>query len=819
MRRFARLGAVASFMVLGSLLTAPITAASAADASTVPQSIVRATARPVVPITDEPTRMIDVDPGDFVEAGAELPAGLQQALARDVGLSGAEWLAQSEAGNAAADVVADLTEVIEVVDARLEGYDLVVTVETATDARIAESVGARVEFGSALASRVSEPIEGLEAAADLRGGMPYLFPKGSGTFRCSVGFVGTDTVTDELQIMSAGHCEGNTGSNRNSRTITRPTLSGGTLGSTDTLIGAAGLHVTDDYVNPGFLDEEENPVETFYDLGMTPVTNGSWVGKPEVVTWGNSTSGAPLASAPLIIRDAGPAITGSTLCKSGSTTGWTCGAIIDVDEILYVGNGPASCPSPGDDYCVGSIVSTVCVRGGDSGGAAVVGSRAVGITSAATNSTVTSCSVSGNLGVFSTLYSINPAYEQVTKIFPDWEPLIGFDSQLTNVFPRIDESVTSLPAQVIGGSTRHSVSASIDGGAPQAATVAANGAWGVPIGSLFGTHTWQAAASWGSQMQQAPSSGRFLRATDTRLSGPSRYETAIAISQYAFPGTPNVPVVYIAGGAGFPDALSAGPAARAEGGPLLLTEATTLPLAVRNELTRLNPDEIVVVGGTGVVSAGVFSALGAYAPEVTRVSGASRYQTSQAIAQRVLTQGGFTTGQPLWVATGTGYADALSAGAAAAVAGVPILLVDGGLSSIPTSTRTFIDDTLQSSEVYIAGGTGVVSAGIASAIDAIPGVTVQRFGGAGRFDTSRLINEFAHPTSAPEVFLTYGFNFPDALAGGVLSGLVGGPLYITDTPCVQSAIVDDILDLGPAKVTVLGGTALLSNNARDLKRC
>ena len=113
--------------------------------------------------------MVDVKPDDFAAEGAALPAGLQQALARDVGLSGAEWLAQSEAGNAAADVVADLTKVIDVIDARLEGYDLVVTVENASDARLAESVGARVEFGSAPAVRATEVIEGLEPAADLRG--------------------------------------------------------------------------------------------------------------------------------------------------------------------------------------------------------------------------------------------------------------------------------------------------------------------------------------------------------------------------------------------------------------------------------------------------------------------------------------------------------------------------------------------------------------------------------------------------------------------------------------------------------------------------
>jgi putative cell wall-binding protein len=818
MTRTARWSAAASLIVIGALLSAPVTAATA-----VPGSDARATARPVDPV--EPLiPMVDVRVADFAAEAETLPPQLEQALERDAGLSGAEWLAQAEASAVGVEVVDALRDHIEVRDARLDGLELVVTVGTEAEAAVVESVGARAEIGPA-PGRVGD-IEGLEPAADLRGGMPYFFPdtadwdnnpetpNTTNTFRCSIGFVGVDVVTAETQIMSAGHCEGDTGSARTAQNITRPTASGGSLGPSAGLLGNAGLHVTHEYPNPSFPTEN-----TFYDLGITEITNVTWTAKPEIVTWGGSTSGAPLSSTPLVIRDAGPALNGATLCKSGSTTGWTCGSITDVDQIQLV--GASSCDTPGAGYCVGSIGAQICVRGGDSGGAAVVGTRAVGIVSASSEvNPAVACSAS-NFGVFATLYSAVPAYEQVTKVYPDWEPLIGLAAPTlsTNGLNRFE---TSLGGSLTGASTRHDVSVELDLGGTLLDEVNASGAWSVDIGAVpNGTREYTLQSSWGSGVQtSATTTGRFLKAAAVRLSGASRYETAIAISQYAFPGTPNVPVVYIAGGAGFPDALSAGPAARAEGGPLLLTEAETLPTAVRDELVRLNPDEIVVVGGTGVVSSSVFTALGSYAPSVVRVSGASRYLTSQAIAQRVLSNGGFTTGQPLWVATGTGYADALSAGAAAADAGVPILLVDGGLSSLPTSTRTFIDDTLQASAVYIAGGTGVVSAGIETALNGIVGsAQVERFGGAGRFDTSRLINAFAHPTSAPEVFLTYGYNFPDALAGGVLAGVVGGPLYITDTPCVQSAIVDDILDLGPAKVTVLGGTALLSNNARDLKTC
>ncbi len=113
----------------------------------------------------------------------------------------------------------------------------------------------------------------------------------------------------------------------------------------------------------------------------------------------------------------------------------------------------------------------------------------------------------------------------------------------------------------------------------------------------------------------------------------------------------------------------------------------------------------------------------------------------------------------------------------------------------------------------------MVSNGVKSAIDAVSGVSTARYGGANRFATSLVINQFAHPGDVPEAFLTYGLNFPDALAGGVVAGLRGGPMYITQTACVDSGVVNHILDISPEQITVFGGTSVVSNNVRDLRRC
>src|SRR5690606_12371590 len=53
-----------------------------------------------------------------------------------------------------------------------------------------------------------------------------------------------------------------------------------------------------------------------------------------------------------------------------------------------------------------------------------------------------------------------------------------------------------------------------------------------------------------------------------RVAGANRFATASAVSASEF--SPGVPVVYVATGSSYPDALAGGPAARIGGGPLLL---------------------------------------------------------------------------------------------------------------------------------------------------------------------------------------------------------------------------------------------------------
>ncbi len=99
------------------------------------------------------------------------------------------------------------------------------------------------------------------------------------------------------------------------------------------------------------------------------------------------------------------------------------------------------------------------------------------------------------------------------------------------------------------------------------------------------------------------------------------------------------------------------------------------------ELTRLHPTNIVILGGTGVVSSGVATSLGTYGA-VTRLAGADRYETAVAISGALNPTPGAGI-DTAYIATGANFPDALGGGPLAASLDGPILLVPG--TSIPAA--------------------------------------------------------------------------------------------------------------------------------------
>jgi len=280
-----------------------------------------------------------------------------------------------------------------------------------------------------------------------------------------------------------------------------------------------------------------------------------------------------------------------------------------------------------------------------------------------------------------------------------------------------------------------------------------------------------------------------------RLAGPDRYATAVAVSEFHHPGGSSVAVV--ASGADYPDAISGSALAGSIGAPLLLTQPGGVPSVVSDEIIRLDPDEILLLGGSAAVSPAVFEQLDALAP-TTRIAGANRYATTVAISNHYLADGGADT---VIVTTGADFPDALAGAPLATARGGPVLLTR------PTDLPPEVSEEivrLDPDEILLLGGTAAVSEAVFEQLDALAATT--RIAGADRYATAAAISGEAF-ASASSVFVASGAGFADALAGAAAAAAIGVPVLLTAASSLSGYTRVEVGRLGSSTVVVLGGPA------------
>ena len=294
-----------------------------------------------------------------------------------------------------------------------------------------------------------------------------------------------------------------------------------------------------------------------------------------------------------------------------------------------------------------------------------------------------------------------------------------------------------------------------------------------------------------------------------RRAGADRYATSAAVS--AASGTVGGPA-YVASGTVFADALAAAPIAGRERAPVLLVTGTTVPVSVADELRRLRPNRITVLGGPGAVSDAVVADLDRFTDgPVERRAGADRYATAASLSAQAFEPGAATA----FVAGGETFPDALSAGAAAVGRG-PVLLVTR--DAIPSATAGELR-RLAPRDIVVIGGRSAVSDAVVAALDQHTTGTVTRRAGADRFATSVAASQGGFDPPSTDVYVASGRDFADALAGAWAAGAGDSPVLLAERTCVPGAVADEVDRLAPQRLVLLGGTAVLDDAVGRLQRC
>lgn len=158
-----------------------------------------------------------------------------------------------------------------------------------------------------------------------------------------------------------------------------------------------------------------------------------------------------------------------------------------------------------------------------------------------------------------------------------------------------------------------------------------------------------------------------------RIAGGTRFATAAGIArEVGANGLLDGSRVVLASGLGFADALVAAAPAGMLGIPILLAAPEQLPGATEEALADLDPDEVIVVGGSAAVGDDVArEAADAGGAELTRLAGVTRFATARRInewaeEQLLADVGGVLDGgiaqDALLVARGDEFPDALAGG-------------------------------------------------------------------------------------------------------------------------------------------------------------
>ncbi|MCS5733693.1 cell wall-binding repeat-containing protein [Herbiconiux daphne] len=295
-----------------------------------------------------------------------------------------------------------------------------------------------------------------------------------------------------------------------------------------------------------------------------------------------------------------------------------------------------------------------------------------------------------------------------------------------------------------------------------------------------------------------------------RVGGTDRFAVSAGVSGGTFGA--NVPVTYVASGETFADALSGSAAAGAKHAPVLLVTRNSIPGPVSDELRRLTPKKIVVLGGVNTIDPSVERALAAFSPSVTRISGADRFALSAAVSAATFGEAGASV--PIaYVASGAVFPDALSGSAAAGYLGGPVLLA----TKEGVSTRVFAElGRLRPASIVVLGGVNTLSDSVVETLSSI--APTSRIAGADRFAVSAGISAATFPTGTIAAYVASGAVFPDALSGSAAAIRRGGPVLLVTADRIPDPIKAELARLKPTRIIVLGGTATVSEAVlNDLK--
>jgi len=293
-----------------------------------------------------------------------------------------------------------------------------------------------------------------------------------------------------------------------------------------------------------------------------------------------------------------------------------------------------------------------------------------------------------------------------------------------------------------------------------------------------------------------------------RIWGQNRYETAIRVAEKLCSLSSASGEAFVVSGENYPDALSVSPVAALRNAPIIYSNKKgEIDQNAASLLRSIGVSKAYVIGGTSAVGGSVTSNLrNCGVASITRISGASRYDTSLKVADYFINT--FTT-KAIAFATGENYPDALAGGVFAAKKGMPVLLTNSKLNADESSsiflTASAYNESLDFLENLIVF------------IDKFGPEEVFVFGGQSALPNSTIDSYFAGDTwGGPSSTTTASTTAPTTAHQGYT---VGGYVYESYEPVTSNYITkygDPINDVKVAIIPYSTGDGIDAGNASTI---
>ena len=240
------------------------------------------------------------------------------------------------------------------------------------------------------------------------------------------------------------------------------------------------------------------------------------------------------------------------------------------------------------------------------------------------------------------------------------------------------------------------------------------------------------------------------------------------------------------------------------GGETNQTTDTTYTLAMDKALSyRINDRD----WSENTLTVRIYDAAATSSYDTVRISGTDRFETSIESANKLKEILGVSKFENIVVASGTGFADALSGSYLATVKNAPVLLVaDGNKGAYMSRVTTYIKENLaEDGTIYVLGGTGAVSENFDAAMGSEYEDQIVRFAGLNRYETNLMILEAAGVSAEDDILVSTGTGFADSLSASA----TGRPILLVPNTLLDSQ-VDFLVEHDASSFYILGGTGAVN---------